>query len=207
MSGPSVFISYSHDSPEHENRVLAFSNQLRAEGIDANIDQYETAPSEGWQLWMEKQIRDSQFVLLVCTETYLRRVMKEEEKGKGLGVIWESTIAIQHLYNSGVLNEKFIPIVFYREDTKNIPVPLQSTTYYDLSSERGYDDLYRRLTNQPRTVKTELGNLKSLPLRERKTDFLGIKKSPSLNFHLHRLISSVVKRYWKNLMTPGEMMT
>ena len=40
---------------------------------------------------MEKEIRDSQFVILVCTETYLKRVMKEDEGG-GKGVMWELTI-------------------------------------------------------------------------------------------------------------------
>lgn len=163
-----VFISYSHDSPEHENRVLELSDRLRDDGIDANIDQYQTNPPEGWQLWMEKEIRDSQFVLLVCTETYLRRVMKEEEKGKGLGVVWESTIAIQHLYNAGVVNEKFIPIIFGRDNTKYIPVPLQSTTYHEVSTDEGYEALYRRLTNQPYTKKPTLGAMKKLAPKERK---------------------------------------
>ena len=57
MSAPTVFISYSHDSPEHEDRVLELSDRLREEGIAANIDQYQTAPPEGWQLWMEKEIK------------------------------------------------------------------------------------------------------------------------------------------------------
>lgn len=36
-----VFISYSHDSPEHKDRVLALSDRLRADGVDCYIDQYE----------------------------------------------------------------------------------------------------------------------------------------------------------------------
>jgi hypothetical protein len=35
---PTVFISYSHDSTEHSDRVLALSDRLRAEGVDAMID-------------------------------------------------------------------------------------------------------------------------------------------------------------------------
>ncbi|MEH2248567.1 SEFIR domain-containing protein [Nostoc sp.] len=38
---PKVFISYSHDSPEHKNQVLILANRLRTEGVDCNIDQYE----------------------------------------------------------------------------------------------------------------------------------------------------------------------
>lgn len=36
---PSVFISYSNDSPEHADKVLGFANKLRSEGIDAVLDQ------------------------------------------------------------------------------------------------------------------------------------------------------------------------
>ncbi len=171
-----VFISYSHDSPEHENRVLELSDRLREDGIDANIDQYQTNPPEGWQLWMEKEIRDLQFVLLVCTETYLKRVMKEDD-GRGKGVMWESTIIYSYLYEAGVVNEKFIPIVFEHENTKHIPTPLKPTTFYDVSTQEGYEALYRRLTDQPYTTKPKLGALKKLPPRERKSDYLGIKIS------------------------------
>ena len=158
-----VFISYSHDSPEHESRVLKLADRLRADGIDAIIDQYQTVPPEGWQLWMEKQIRDAKFVLLVCTETFLRRVMKEEMLGKGLGVMWESTIIYSYIYDSGVINEKFIPVFFVHSDMQFIPRPLQPTTYYNVSGENGYDLLYRRLTGQPTTPAGPLGLRRTLP--------------------------------------------
>jgi len=35
-----VFISYSHDSEEHRQRVLEFSDQLRDDGVDCWLDQY-----------------------------------------------------------------------------------------------------------------------------------------------------------------------
>jgi len=37
---------------------------------------------------MDKEIRDSDFVLMVCTETYYQRVMGEEAR-KGARVRWE----------------------------------------------------------------------------------------------------------------------
>lgn len=188
----SVFISYSHDSPQHEARVLALADRLRADGVDAMIDQYQTAPPEGWQLWMEKQIRDAKFVLLVCTETYLRRVMKEDA-GKGLGVMWESEIIYSHLYNAGGINEKFIPIVFDRTDTKHIPTPLQPTTYYFVGDDAGYNSLYRRLTNQPATPAASLGKLRSLPPLERAISNLSISLSPNL-VHPYALQSNFTGR-------------
>ena len=83
MKTPTVFISYSHDSPEHTDRVLAFANWLREDGIDCTLDQYETSPPEGWPKWMDRHIAKSDFVIVICTETYYRRVMGEEEPGKG----------------------------------------------------------------------------------------------------------------------------
>jgi len=57
-----VFTSYSHDSTEHEERVLALSNRLRIDGVDSIIDQYESPP-EGWPIWMERQFDEADFVL------------------------------------------------------------------------------------------------------------------------------------------------
>ena len=51
-----VFISYSHDSPEHMDRVWNLSERLRGDGIDCVIDQHEAAPEEGWA---ETGVKDS----------------------------------------------------------------------------------------------------------------------------------------------------
>src|SRR5207245_11091381 len=105
---PQLFISYSHDSLQHEQRVLALSNQLREDGVDAVLDQYESSPPEGWPIWMERQIREAVFVLVVCTETYLRRVERREEPHKGHGVLWESNIIYNHLYSDPKLSNRFV---------------------------------------------------------------------------------------------------
>lgn len=56
QENPIVFISYSQDSLSFADQVLSFANKLRREGIDAILDQYEEAPSEGWPRWMERCI-------------------------------------------------------------------------------------------------------------------------------------------------------
>jgi len=167
---PKVLISYSHDSPEHERRVLELADRLRGDGIDCTIDQYVVAPEEGWLLWMERQIRDSDFVLMICTETYYQRVMGEEEPGKGHGVRWEGHLIKQYIYDAGTLNTRFIPVLLKGGNRSHIPVPLRSATFYFVHVEDGYGDLYSRLTNQPRAVKPELGKLLSLPPVERKSE-------------------------------------
>ena len=160
-----VFISYSHDSAEHMDRVLALSNRLRQEGVDCHIDQYEQSPSEGWPQWCEKQVQQSGFVLVACTETYLRRFKGEEAPGKGLGGTWEGHIITQELYNAQGGNRKFIPIIFSEQDAAHIPLILQSATHYQISDE-GYERLYRRLTNQPLIQMPALGTVKPMAARE-----------------------------------------
>ena len=110
MIAPVVFISYSHDSAEHEDRILALSHRLRQEGVDCSIDQYEQSPEEGWPSWCQRQVEQSTFVLVACTETYLRRFKGEEAPGKGLGGTWEGHVITQELYNAQGKNAKFIPI-------------------------------------------------------------------------------------------------
>jgi tetratricopeptide (TPR) repeat protein len=161
----SVFISYSHDSAEHMDRVLALSNRLRQEGVDCRIDQYEQSPSEGWPQWCEKQVEQSGFVLVACTETYLRRFKGEEAPGKGLGGTWEGHIITQELYNAQGENSKFIPIIFSEQDAPHIPVILQGATHYQISEE-GYERFYRRLTNQPLIQMPTLGAVKPMAARE-----------------------------------------
>ena len=122
---PTVFISYSHDSPEHADRVLALSDHLRADGIDCILDQYQDSPPEGFPRWMDRQIRAADFVLMICTPTYYHRVMGEEEPGKGHGVAWESTLIYQYIYNEGTSNTRFIPILLEGAHESAIPVPWQ----------------------------------------------------------------------------------
>jgi hypothetical protein len=109
---PKVLISYSHESPEHAQHDLKLANRLRADGIDCTIDQYVVALAEGWPRWMDNQIRDSDFVVMVCTETCYQRVMGEERPGKGLGVRWEGHLIYGEIYRAGTMNTKFIPVLF-----------------------------------------------------------------------------------------------
>jgi len=43
---------------EHCDRVLDLAQQLRRDGIDAWVDQFEESPGQGWPLWCARQIRN-----------------------------------------------------------------------------------------------------------------------------------------------------
>jgi hypothetical protein len=168
IKNPTLFISYSHDSKEHQDLVLQLSNKLRSEGIDCSLDQYEDSPPEGWPKWMDRKVKQSDYVLVICTETYYNRVMGTDTKG--MGIKWESTLIYQHLYNAGEHNTKFIPVIFKDGNFKYIPEALQGATFYNVDNSEEYDKLYWRLRSV-KTEKPEIGKLRELLTKERKTLF------------------------------------
>jgi len=149
LAAPTVFISYTHDSRNHDRRVLELSNKLRSCGFDADIDQYHV--NESWPSWMEKKIANSDFVLVICTATYFRRWDNDELPGKGLGAQWESRLTRQLVYESPKRNDKFVPVVFEKLDLAYIPVPLRDVTRVVL--EEGFQTLTNRLNNIPAAEK------------------------------------------------------
>jgi formylglycine-generating enzyme required for sulfatase activity len=167
---PRVFLSYSHDSAEHKDRVLALCDRLRADGINAWIDQYEIAPQEGWPRWCIRQVEEADFVLAICTEIYERRFRGAEEPVQGLGVHWEGYVVTQKLYDTGARNTKFVPVLFPPSALTNIPTALRGASCYDASRDEDYWSLYRHLSGQPATTAPALGTLVSRPPRKRLTE-------------------------------------
>jgi hypothetical protein len=158
-----VFISYSHDSPEHEARVLGFAARLVTEGIEAQLDQWNQEPDDGWALWTERQITNSDFVIVVCTNTYCARVASPDGESAGAGAFWEARIIRTCLYEAKGGGKKFVPVYFGSSEPRAIPTMLKDTTRYQIDSPEGYIALYRRLTRQPKIERPELGELVVLP--------------------------------------------
>lgn len=147
MRAPRVFISYSHDSDEHRSRVLSLCTRLRKDGISAELDQYvQGTPAAGWPRWMHEQLRDSDFVIVVCTASYLERFWGDADKGHG--VSFEGAIVTNQLYASRGYNTKFIPVSFAADALEFVPDPLRASTLYELTSTDAYQALYDYLLGQ-----------------------------------------------------------
>jgi len=162
MNTPTVFISYSHDSPEHAERVLALSERLRDDGITTRLDQYVNGtPSNGWPRWMLDRLDEADSVIVVCTETYYKRFRGHEEPGKGKGVDWEGAIITQEMYDARNDTSQFVPIFFMPADEAFVPEPLRPLTHYLLNSEENYNDLYDFLLGQAGVEPRPIGTLKT----------------------------------------------
>jgi hypothetical protein len=153
-----VFISYAHeaDNPAHSAKVRAFADRLKSLGLEVLIDLDDPDPQLPWTLWMEKQLRAADWVLMVCTKTYWQRFY-DEERGQSYGVRWEGML-IRTLI--GVEKEqwkKYKPVLFEGGMVDSIPTPLRDRTHYEIKSfvpeDRGFADLVRAFTG--RDIKSE----------------------------------------------------
>ncbi|MBV8315103.1 MAG: TIR domain-containing protein [Planctomycetaceae bacterium] len=170
----SAFLSYSHDSDDHAERVAELADALRTNGIDVILDQYvHPAPDEGWPRWMERNLDAADFVLMVCTATYLRRVMGEEKLDHGLGVRWEGKLIYNRIYHDPPRGSRFIAILLLPgSERAHIPSPVQGHAYYRIATfdltDPGYEGLYRHLTGQAPMPPPELGTISTLAPKPRR---------------------------------------
>lgn len=153
VTSPRVLISYSHDSPAHAAQILQLSNRLRTDGVDCYIDQYVPNPSEGWPLWMDNQVEAADFVLIVFTERYTTRSLTPRQSG----VRFESVLLLQSLYEMGMINDKFIPVLLEPSDAEHIMKWFRPYNHYAIHTDTGYDLLLRRLLDDPAVVPPPLG--------------------------------------------------
>ena len=172
-----VFISYSHDSDAHREKVLGLAERLRQDGLDAQIDQYvEGTPEQGWPRWMLDRLDEAAFVLVVCTATYYRRFRGHEEPARGKGVDWEGALITQQIYDDKSKTVKFVPVMLSAGQERFIPEPLRGQTHYELTSEERYQDLYTFLQRKAGVQPAPLGDLK--PVSKRTAQPLTFPASP-----------------------------
>jgi len=160
---PTALISYSHDGAEHIARVLALANRLRADGVDCDIDQYVAGgtPPEGWPRWMQSRLEQSDFTIMICSEAYARRVLRQEDVDVGRGVIWEANLLYNLLYYDDTFKRRTIPVLLEGGAIAHIPLPFRDG-YCDLRTETGYRALLQRLFETPGAPKPELGTTPEL---------------------------------------------
>ena len=96
-------------------RSIAIASSSSRRGFDAQLDQFENSPPQGWPLWCARQIIDSNYVLMICTAVYRDRFLGLEDFGKGRGVKWEAKI-IQNILYYDEVNSGFIPVIFDPSD-------------------------------------------------------------------------------------------
>jgi tetratricopeptide (TPR) repeat protein len=164
---PKVFISYSHDSDEHEDRVLDLAEHLVEDGIDVALDRFVHPPPSSWPLWMETEMDAADYIVVVCSRGYLAKVQRKVKRGTGKGIKWESLLSYQQIYDNDSNSAKFIPVLLEGGEYKHIPKPMRGGNHYKPNQSSEYEKLLRHISNQPETPKPEPRPLKRLPPRSR----------------------------------------
>jgi ketosteroid isomerase-like protein len=182
-----VFLSYSHDDKEHCDRVLALAQQLRRDGIDAELDQFHQDELLHWPRWCEDRMRpeNSDYVLCVCSREYRDRVEGRAPADVGKGVFWEGTMLYNALYDQKGHNPRFIAVLLTHAEEAHVPQILNGYNRFRLSSFEltdpgsDYAGLYRLLSGQRgsrSSAQAQPKKLEPLPEKLRRTDFVKLKE-------------------------------
>ena len=139
---PKVFISYSHDSPEHRRWVSELGAKLRHNGVDAILDQWDLGPGDDVTQFMERGIMDSDRVLVVCTDQYVRKANAAEG-----GVGYERMIVTAQLVQDLGTN-KFIPIIRQVSGQEKTPTFLGTRVYIDFRNDNQFDAEFDQLVHE-----------------------------------------------------------
>ena len=104
---PTVFISYARKGDAHVAWVEALATRLRTkDGLDVTLDRWEIKHGNQLPAFMERSVRDSHNVVMVCTPGYRA---KFDERTRGSGVAYEARLIAAEIF-TGRHDRKFIPI-------------------------------------------------------------------------------------------------
>ncbi len=152
---PKVFISYAHSNiapGDMRGPVKALADKLRSNGVEALVDQYLPFPPPSWPSWMFNEIQSADFVLVVGSDEYKRRV--ESPPGNaGSGANWEGAIVTNELYSlPSLAGKRFIPAVIGGNRFSQTPYFLAATTIYDVTQDAEFSALVLHLRGIPAVV-------------------------------------------------------
>ena len=134
-----VFVSYSWDNANHKKWVANLATHLRRDGVNIILDQWDAIPGDQLTEFMEREIINSDFVLIICTPNY-----KEKSDGRKGGVGYEGTMITAEIFCKGN-KRKFIPILSYGSWSSAAPLWIEGAFHIDLSSRRMFEQNYKEL--------------------------------------------------------------
>lgn len=153
---PRVFISYSHDSPEHKEWVKKLAERLMVEGgISIILDIWETEGGDDLAQFMIQSVTKAKRVIMVCSIPY---VIKADE-GRG-GVGFETQIVTGEMIED-LGSKKFIPVIPPGNCDARVPILFKTKKYIDLRDsenfESNFDDLVKTIRDIAIFDKPQIG--------------------------------------------------
>jgi hypothetical protein len=155
---PTVFISYSWDSPEHEEWIINLATKLCDNGVNAILDKWDLgALGKPLPDFMGKSITKSQRVICIMTPNYKK---KTEHPAGGVG--YEYSIITSEIFLNGANTSKFIPLFRSGTDADAIPTALKGRKYVDMRNDNEFEEkflneLLRDIHDEPKFKKPPIG--------------------------------------------------
>lgn len=147
--------------------MLEFATTLRNRGVDAVLDQWDLVPGDDLPHFMETELSKCDYVVIVCSETYVNKA----NAGEG-GVGYEKMIVTSPLL-SKIDGNKIIPIVG-QSSAPILPTFLKTKLYINFSNdsevEYNLDELLRTILGTPLYEKPKIGDSPFKPLSGSKPD-------------------------------------
>ncbi len=130
---PTAFISYSWESEEHGNWVRGLATDLRANGVDALLDQWDARLGDDVTEFMERCLSTADYVLLICTESF-----GEKANARRGGVGYEQSIITSELLNSRPPRGRFVCALRRGAPSLAIPRYMRSRLWVDFRDDGEY---------------------------------------------------------------------
>jgi len=144
--GRTVFLSYSWDSPPHQDWISKFAFRLKANGIKVVIDQWNLTLGGSLARFMEAAIESSDFVLLICTPEYKKRA---DERAGGVGYEQDLMIAERSIVRN---YNKFIPVLRAGDWYSALPKWISGHLGVDLRDHKYAEDNFQNLVDYLRSA-------------------------------------------------------
>ena len=158
-----VFISYSHDTEEHNQWVLKLASALRQSSVQIILDQYDLLPGQDQNEFTETGLREANRVLVVCTDRYV----KKANDGEG-GIGFEPTIITKGLVEKKGVNT-FIPIIRQTLTEDKTPHFLETAVSIDFTDDSQFDEKFAELLHErlliPSSDRPSVPHIESLHIK------------------------------------------
>ncbi len=139
MTTPKTFVSYSWDDDSHKKWVAQLATDLRYDGVETILDQWHAVPGDQLPAFMEREIRENDYVLIICTPKYK---LKSDQRKGGVGYEGDIMTAEVHTQRN---HRKFIPVLARGTWEQSAPSWLKGKYFVDLSSpdkrNKNYSDI------------------------------------------------------------------
>jgi TIR domain len=155
MNPPKIFVSYSHDSKEHKAWVVHLSTDLRSNGVDVILDQWDLALGQDVSKFVQTGVASSDRVIMICSEEYVNRA----DAGVG-GVGYERLIITSEVVEN-IDTKKFIPVIRGNPSSLKVPKFIGPRLYIDFVRDEDYaeklEEILREIHNSPASAKPPIG--------------------------------------------------